>query len=354
MISGNAVYFDGATSFPHPLYLQFDERNEEFHFDLPVLSVLNLKLRHFKIEKKGAILELHLVDMPNQYIRVSEQQFINELQAYRKDRGYISLYQQFVSFGLAVYLVLGILAVALAVGGYLYIVPWVADKSVSLIPVDFENSLGAKFYEEYCKQNTVDSSISLILNEFAQEIDFGNSKTLNFTVIESETINAFALPDGNVVVFTGLLSQMGSYEELVALLSHEVAHVNHRHSIKMLSRNLAGFIVISVFFGDISGVMAIIAENAQNLQSLSYSRQYEREADNSGLQIMISNKVDPQGMIRLFEHLKDKNSDLVPEFLSTHPLTDARLADVKELLPKNAFIYVKNEQLASKFKALKK
>ena len=72
---------------------------------------------------------------------------------------------------------------------------------------------------------------------------------------------------------------MKSYDQLVALLGHEVSHVNNRHSIKILTRNLAGYMMISLVFSDLNGIMSVLAENAQQLRSLSYSREFEEEAD---------------------------------------------------------------------------
>ena len=76
---------------------------------------------------------------------------------------------------------------------------------------------------------------------------------IKFSVINSETVNAFALPDGNVVVFTGIIDLMDDYDELAGLIGHEVAHVNNRHSMRMMCRNLAGYIFLSAVLSDVNG-----------------------------------------------------------------------------------------------------
>jgi predicted Zn-dependent protease len=79
--------------------------------------------------------------------------------------------------------------------------------------------------------------------------------------------------------------------------------------------------------------MGVILENASNLQQLSYSREFENEADELGLELVLKNKVDPKGMIALFKHLKSDDSTTPPEFLSTHPDVGNRIKRLEEKLP---------------------
>ena len=117
----------------------------------------------------------------------------------------------------------------------------------------------------------------------------------------------------------------------------------------MLCRNLAGFLFLSVVMSDVNGIMAVIADNANTLRSLSYSRNFEKEADMDGLQMMVANKVDPEGMITLFEHLKSEHKTSVPGFISTHPLTDDRISYINENITSLPHNVQKNEKLEEIF-----
>src|SRR5690606_36345304 len=113
--------------------------------------------------------------------------------------------------------------------------------------------------------------------------------------VDSEEVNAFALPGGKIFVYSGILEKMGSYKELTALLGHEISHVTNRHSLKSMSRNVASSLVLSSVFGDAGGLSVNLISKVNEFKSLDYSRDLETEADNEGLQVMLDNKVDPQG-----------------------------------------------------------
>jgi predicted Zn-dependent protease len=236
---------------------------------------------------------------------------------------------------------------------YLFAIPWVAEKAVVIIPEDYDFQLGATFFESNMLFSNVDTKKSIALNSFANELKLKNTKRLKFTVVDSPMVNAFALPDGNIVVFSGILDAMKDYDELVGLIGHEVAHVNHRHSMKMVCRNLSGYIFVSAILGDVNGVMATIGDNINNLQSLSYSRNFEHEADVEGFEIVAINKVNPKGLSNLFKRLQDEEVVTIPEFLSSHPVTTERITDINELIKTKPFQHEENLKLRELFLAIK-
>jgi beta-barrel assembly-enhancing protease len=166
-------------------------------------------------------------------------------------------------------------------------------------------------------------------------------------------MNAFALPDGSIVVYTGIIDSMKDYEELAGLIGHEVAHVNHRHSMKMLCRNLSGYLFISAILGDANGVMAVLGENVNTLQSLSFSREFEREADTEGFKIVTSNEVNPKGMSTLFKRLQNEKTISIPEFLSSHPVTKDRIRHIDEMIKTKPFQSKDNSKLSLLFQRIK-
>lgn len=78
-------------------------------------------------------------------------------------------------------------------------------------------------------------------------------------------VNAFALPNGTMVISTGLLERLSYYDELVALLGHEQAHINYRHSMKNICRALSSYILVSILLNDTQGVFAAIIEGVQSI-----------------------------------------------------------------------------------------
>ena len=125
---------------------------------------------------------------------------------------------------------------------------------------------------------------------------------------------------------------MESPGQLAALLAHEATHVEERHSMRMLVRQGASYLFLSLVLGDVNAVVALLAENADNIRNLTYSRSLETDADLVGMERMARVGVHPEGMVQLLELLQREAAEL-PEalaFLSSHPLTEQRIAKARE------------------------
>jgi predicted Zn-dependent protease len=252
------------------------------------------------------------------------------------------------------HLVLAMVIFALIGLTYLYAIPWVGEKSVVLIPESYDNTLSGTFISDHLLFSEVESKKTKALNAFAKELQLNNKKNLKFIFVEEDVVNAFALPDGTIVVYSGIVNKMKNYDELVALLGHEAAHVNNRHSMKMLCRNLSGYLFISAILGDANGIMATIGDNVNSFQSLSFSREFEQEADREGFAIVIKNKVNPNGMLNLFKRLQDEGDAIIPEFLSSHPVTKQRIETTRQLVKSTPHQVESNGKLQQLFQRLKK
>jgi predicted Zn-dependent protease len=111
------------------------------------------------------------------------------------------------------------------------------------------------------------------------------------------------MPGGDIVVFSGIVKGMEHPEQLAALLAHEATHVHERHSTRMMVRQMAGYLFLSLLIGDVNAVVGVLAENADNLRNMSYSRNLETDADARGIERLRAAGVDPQGMVKLLELL---------------------------------------------------
>jgi len=242
---------------------------------------------------------------------------------------------------------------ALIVAAYFYLLPLIAEKTAVLLPESLDIYIGDLFMGTLLDEDKINPTKTAYLEKFAAQINFENTKPLYFFVVESDEINAFALPNGRVVVYSGILNKMQSSSELAALLAHEAAHVNHRHSTKMLCRNLAGYVLISLIFSDVNGIMAVLANNAQQLHLLSYSRKFENEADEQGLKILINNYNDPNGMVQLFDLIEREEKIAVPKIISTHPLTKERKENMQKIIAELEYNLRLNNNLESLFIKMK-
>jgi len=136
------------------------------------------------------------------------------------------------------------------------------------------------------------------------------------TVVVDDTVNAFALPGGEVFVLTGLLDRLeGDDDQLRGVLAHELGHAIKRHGLRSLARRAAIGIVLSLMIGDDAFVGTLI-EGAAQLDTLGHSRSMETEADEFGTDLLIRTGNDVEGLARFLESL---GSQPVPELLSTHP-----------------------------------
>ncbi|OED40184.1 hypothetical protein ACH42_17795 [Endozoicomonas sp. (ex Bugula neritina AB1)] len=159
-------------------------------------------------------------------------------------------------------------------------------------------------------------------------------------VIDSPVLNAFAAPGGIIGVNTGLFLNAETEAQFAAVLAHELAHLSQRHYARNVedARNktiptaaaILGSIILMATAGGDAGAAALTSTMA-GIQSarLRFSRQFEREADNLGIQTLHRAGFDPQAMPNVFEQMNKSSryGSQPPEFLLTHPVTENRIAD---------------------------
>jgi len=274
--------------------------------------------------------------------------FIHEMQAEQNKPWHKK--GQTKEWGRSLLIFLGIVAVVVTT--YFLIVPLLSEKLASTISVHTEKQLGNAVYDALDLSAQQDKEASVVVNEFFQEMKVRTPYTIQITVVNSDVVNAFALPGGNIVVYSALLNQLKTYPELAALLSHEFTHVNNKHSTKSIFRQLGSSVFLSLLFGQFGNVTSVMVEQADKFKSLKYSRALEKEADLNGLSMLRERQIDPEGFIGLFMHLKKEASEsVIPEFLGSHPDIDKRIAYIRDA-SKNWKIEEKS-QLKTIFEKLK-
>jgi len=150
-----------------------------------------------------------------------------------------------------------------------------------------------------------------------------------FYLAEDPQVNAFALPGGQVVVYSGLLRDAESAEEVAGVLAHEISHVELRHTLRNLIHSLGWRAVLGAALGDLSG--GVWADMAHELGRLSYGRDMEREADMASLQLLRRSGVPATDILRFFERMARKGTS-PPALLSTHPSGLERMTLLREAI----------------------
>ena len=159
----------------------------------------------------------------------------------------------------------------------------------------------------------------------------------SITIIENAETNAFALPGGRIYIFSGLINESQSPEELAGIMAHEMAHVERRHTMKNLSQAVGAVFLISTMVGIVGGLeeletAEILLEGASLISILHYSRKMESDADAWALKKIQRERISAFGMRDFFKRIKEENENIdsiIPDWASTHPATDERLRNME-------------------------
>lgn len=285
-------------------------------------------------------------DFPQQVIECSDENFPETLSAQYPERHfYDPAYKYIFKNGYKAILAITLTLIGLVVLIYFFVLPFAAVFLAGQIPKNLEVEIGDALYENMISNFEINDTLTEQLNYFANEIDFNSEYDITITVVNKDELNAFALPGGHIVVFSEIIKEMKVKEELAALLSHEAAHIENRHSLKNIFRSLSSYLFFTFLFNDINGIASVIAENSNTIMNLSYSRELEMEADAKGLNTLERNKISEKGFVLLFERLQKEHDDMeAVKLLLTHPLTKERIATAK-MAYKNQKGIVNNESL---------
>jgi len=241
---------------------------------------------------------------------------------------------------------------------YCSTVPITGRSQLSLISASEINALSFQQYDEFLKQNKLSTDAektnmvkrvglnikSAVENYFAQH---DLSKELQgyaweFNLVESPEVNAWCMPGGKVVVYTGILPVTQNETGLAVVMGHEIAHAIAQHGAERMSQGLLqelGGVALSVALKDEPETTQNLFMTAYGVGStigviLPYSRTHESEADRLGLIFMAMAGYDPNAAVDFWTRMsQSKGGASPPEFLSTHPSDQTRIADLKKHMP---------------------
>jgi predicted Zn-dependent protease len=246
-------------------------------------------------------------------------------------------------------------------------VPVTGRRQLSLISTNEINSMSFKAYGDFLSKHRVinDTKQAQIVKRvglriqgsveqyFAEQNLSEHLKGYNweFNLVDESTVNAWCMPGGKVVIYTGILPVTKDETGLAVVMGHEIAHALANHGKERMSQGLI------VQFGGIALSQALKnkPQKTQNLflgayglgsqvgVLLPYSRLHESEADHLGLIFMAMAGYDPREAVDFWKRMADlKEGQSPPGFLSTHPSDEARINNLKELLPEALKYYRKN------------
>jgi predicted Zn-dependent protease len=196
-------------------------------------------------------------------------------------------------------------------------------------------------YPDQQLQNYIDQVGQRVVN---QSVAAQTPYPFEFHLLRDRTtVNAFALPGGQIFITAALLEQLNTEAQLAGVLAHEVGHVVARHGAEHLSRQQLGALLVSAVGIAASEdynsgrQAAMIAQAVNQMINLQYGREDELESDRLGLEFMVEAGYDPQGIVELMAILNSAQQGAPPEFLSTHPNPENRIqrleANIAEEFP---------------------
>jgi predicted Zn-dependent protease len=244
-------------------------------------------------------------------------------------------------------------------------VPISGRRQINLISSDEINSMSFNSYKEFLSSHKLsgDAQKTAMVKRAGRNIQLAVEKYFaqnnmsqrldgyewEFNLVEDDTVNAWCMPGGKVVVYTGILPVTRDETGLAVVMGHEIAHAVANHGNERMSQGL----MVEMGGAALSKALEEKPEETRDLfltsfglgtqvgVLLPYSRLHESEADHLGLIFMAMAGYDPREAVGFWERMASGKSGAPPEFLSTHPSDQTRINNIKGLLPEAMKYYKK-------------
>ncbi len=229
--------------------------------------------------------------------------------------------------------------VVVAVVGLVALLSLAAGSLARLVPFEYEQKIARVVAAELLPPGGTHTDTEGYLQGLAQrlatEMALPPGMQIHVHFEDDDTVNAYATLGGHLVIFGGLLDRLPSENALALVVAHEIAHVKLRHPIVAMGRGATVSLVLGSLFGitDSSAVRSLI-EFLGVTSTLSYNREQEREADDEAARAVLGvygHLAGTEALFELFRNMAARDLARPPEFLSTHPGTEERLARLKAL-----------------------
>lgn len=238
-------------------------------------------------------------------------------------------------------------------------VNWVSLFKVEEITDKTEEKLGDLLWETFKASETENinpvllNSLDSIITKISKANDF-DKEFFKVHVLNSDDVNAFALPNGHLVIYTGLIADAEHQDELVGVIGHEMAHIQMKHVMKKLVKEIGFSVLISITTGSAGGEIA--KQVAKTLSSTAFDRSLEKEADIKAVDYLTKANVNPAPFADFLYRMSMTDSQLptIISWISTHPDSKERAeyileyskdkkANYKTILSENTWENIKKE-----------
>ena len=246
------------------------------------------------------------------------------------------------ALGCLALLLVGVVALALTL-------PWLWRTAragvIDRLPVSIDQQIGDAAWGEYAGKDASArfpvsaAAVRVLVERIAATIprdDVAAGFTYQASIIDQDETNAFALPGGRMVVYTGLLRHATSVDQLAGVIGHEIAHVSRRHGLRSMVDQAGTMLVISAVAGDVGGMAGVLTQGATVALLSAHSRDHERDADAEGARLLAAAGLDPHGLIaffRLLQAMPGSESPSALAWVSSHPQHGERIAALEALIP---------------------
>ncbi len=242
------------------------------------------------------------------------------------------------------------------IGVYFIMARVIPAAALKIISVQQEAEIGNSFYRSLMASEKIDTTATRIANDFAGQLHLSDKYQITITVIKEKELNAYALPGGHIVLYSGILKVIDDPDMLVALLGHEASHINERHSLQSILSSMSMSLLRSMVLSGFGDIGSVVLEHAGMLEQLRYSRKLEREADREGMELMMRNRINPVGMKKLMLQLQAADRDLpgIFSFISTHPMSEERIKTAEAFITAHkSATFAASQELIESWRQLK-
>jgi predicted Zn-dependent protease len=230
----------------------------------------------------------------------------------------------------------GLTIVALFFSSWLILnqIDWIHLFKIEQNTQETEKKLGELFLENFTTNESENKNTFLVtsIDSIANKICTANNidrESLKIHIINKDDVNAFALPDGHLIIYSGLIIHSENPEALSGVICHEIVHIQKNHIMKKLVKEVGLSVLISLTTGNDSG--KIISETARSLTSSAFDKNLEKEADLKAVDYLLEAQINPNPFADFLYQMFDNIENLeYNSWFGTHPDSKERANDVVE------------------------
>jgi predicted Zn-dependent protease len=231
--------------------------------------------------------------------------------------------------------------VMLVFSGYFYGLPAAADYVAARVPIETEEAIGGhvlawldenKWFTPTRLSADLQDRLRRDFDELHRGLPMESHFRLEFRDAPYIGANAFALPGGTIVITDAMVEVAASREEVLAVLAHEIGHVERRHTMRHMLQDSAVAVGVAAITSDAASLSVAVAGLPTVLARARYSREFESEADEYAFRLLKEHGLSPEAFAALMERLAAKQGDggQALAFLSSHPVTSERIRRARE------------------------